>query len=41
MTENGLVALSSLKDINETIFEMEDEYKRRLQYFMIICIKIM
>ena len=33
MTENGLVALSSLKDINETIFEMEDEYKRRLQYF--------
>lgn len=33
MTENGLAALSSLKDINDTIYEMEDEYKSRLQYF--------
>lgn len=33
MTENGLAALSSLKDINDTIYEMEGEYKNRLEYF--------
>lgn len=32
-TEDGLAALSSLKDINDTIYEMEDEYKKRLKYY--------
>lgn len=33
MTEVGLAAMSSLEDINESIYNMEDEYKRRLQNF--------
>ena len=33
MTEVGLAAMSSLEDINDSIYNMEDEYKRRLQYF--------
>ena len=32
-TEEGLAALSSLNDINDTINEMEDEYKKRLKYY--------
>ena len=32
-TEAGLVSIASLEEINETIFEMPSEYKRRLQYF--------
>ncbi len=32
-TEAGLAALNSLEEINETIFEMVDEYKSRLKYF--------
>lgn len=32
-TEAGLGSIASLEEINETIFEMPSEYKRRLQYF--------
>lgn len=32
-TEAGLAAISSLEEIDETIFDMQDEYKSRLQYF--------
>lgn len=32
-TEAGLATISSLEEINETIFDMQDEYKSRLQYF--------
>lgn len=33
MTEKGLANMSSLEDINDAIYHMEDEYKRRLEYF--------
>lgn len=33
MTERGLSEISSLREINETIYEMQNEYKSRLQYF--------
>ena len=33
ITEKGLENISSLEDINDTIYHMEDEYKRRLKYF--------
>lgn len=32
-TEKGLAAMSSLEEVNETIFDMQEEYKSRLQYF--------
>lgn len=32
-TEAGLAAISSLEELNETIYEMKKEYKSRLQYF--------
>ena len=32
-TEAGLAAISSLEEIDETIFDMQDEYKSRLQYY--------
>ena len=32
-TEKGLATISSLDEINETIYDMQDEYKSRLQYF--------
>ena len=36
ITEKGLANISSLEDINDTIYHMEDEYKRRLKYFLSI-----
>lgn len=33
ITEKGLANMSSLEDINDAIYHMEDEYKRRLKYF--------
>lgn len=32
-TEAGLASISSLEEVNETIYEMQQEYKSRLQYF--------
>lgn len=32
-TEKGLATISSLDEVNETIYDMQDEYKSRLQYF--------
>ena len=32
-TEAGLAAISSLQEINETVYDMQNEYKSRLQYF--------
>ena len=33
ITEKGLASISSIEEINETIYDMQDEYKNRLQYF--------
>ena len=33
ITEKGLASISSIEEVNETIDEMQDEYKNRLQYF--------
>lgn len=32
-TEAGLATISSLQEINETVYDMQSEYKSRLQYF--------
>lgn len=33
ITEKGLASISSIEEVNETIYDMRDEYKNRLQYF--------
>ena len=33
ITEKGLATISSLDEVNETIYDMQDEYKSRLQHF--------
>lgn len=33
ITEKGLTMISSLEEVNETIYDMQDEYKSRLQSF--------